>query len=95
MRGVARGVIALCVAVALRTPAGAALPAAARVAGAVASTNRADRRATALELGVELVRDGSEVVGKGTLQVHPSGLARLELRGAGSRARSRTRSSSR
>jgi hypothetical protein len=48
----------------------------------VAGINRTDRRATPLEIGVELVRDGSEVVGAGTLQIHPAGLARLELRGA-------------
>jgi hypothetical protein len=69
----------------LAPPAGAALPGADRVEAALANANRAARRATALELGVELVRDGSgsEVVGAGTLQLHPSGLARLELRGAG------------
>ena len=78
-----RAALALTLACALAPPAHAALPGAERVVAAVADTNRTDRRATALELGVELVRDGSEVVGAGTLQIHPAGLARLELRGAG------------
>lgn len=67
----------------LAAPALAALPAADRVTGAVAGANRTARRAAPLELAVELVRGGSEVVGTGTLVAHPSGLARLELRGAG------------
>jgi hypothetical protein len=80
---VTRAALALALAALLAAPARAVLPDARRVAGAVASANRADRRTAALELGVELVRDGSEVVGRGTLQLHPSGPARLELRGAG------------
>jgi hypothetical protein len=76
---------ALAVALAglLGTPADAALPGADRVEAAVAGANRAARRTAPLELAVELAREGGDVVGSGTLQIHPSGLARLELRGAG------------
>ena len=80
----ARGTLALGWAL-LVAPAGAAVPGADRVEAAVANANRAGRRGVPLELAVELVREGSgsDVVGAGTLQIHPSGLARLELRGAG------------
>ena len=82
-RAATRAALAVGLAGLLAAPAGGALPGADRVAAAVANANRADRRATPLELAVELVREGSDVVGTGTLQIHPSGLARLELRGAG------------
>ncbi len=78
-----RAALALGLAGLLGAPARAALPGADRVEAAVANANRAGRRATPLDLAVELVRVGSAVVGTGTLQLHPSGLARLELHGAG------------
>lgn len=82
-RAATRAALAMGLAGLLGAPAGAALPGADRVEAAVANANRAGRRVTPLELAVELVREGSEVVGTGTLQIHPSGLARLELHGMG------------
>jgi hypothetical protein len=62
--------------------AGAVIPDASRVASAAAKQNRAAGRAQAVRMEV-VMRDGQgEPIGRGSLVSHPSGLARLELRGA-------------
>ncbi|MCG8591943.1 MAG: hypothetical protein MJE66_21825 [Proteobacteria bacterium] len=67
----------------LAVTASAFVPRAERVAAAVAESNVASGRAQPLLLEVQLVtREGGDPVGSGELVVHPTGLARLELRGA-------------
>ena len=63
--------------------ASAFVPRADRVADAIARTNKADGRAQALRLELNLRIEDGEPVAKGELVTHPTGLARLELRGAG------------
>lgn len=62
------------------SPASAVIPSAARIADAVASSNRAAGRATPLWLDVTLRIGDGEPVAQGVLTTHPTGLARLELR---------------
>lgn len=64
------------------SPASAHIPAASRIVGAIAQANRASGRGQPLRLEVSLrIGDGSPVA-MGELVTHPTGLARLELRGA-------------
>jgi len=60
--------------------ASAAIPTPEKVTGAVASANAAAGRAVPLLLHVRLRIDGGAPSAEGELAVHPSGLARLELR---------------
>ncbi len=70
-------VFALCVESA---PARAVVPNAQKIAEAVATTNRADRRTVPLLLEVSLKIGDRAPVAAGVLATHPTGLARLELR---------------
>jgi hypothetical protein len=63
--------------------AGAGTPSSEKVAGAVAEANRKAGRAKPLLLDVSLGAGGGGPGATGTLVTHPTGLARLELRGAG------------
>lgn len=58
------------------------VPDAARIARAVADSNSAAGRSQALRFALTLRIDGGDVLATGELLTHPSGLARLELRGA-------------
>ena len=58
----------------------AAIPQPAKIARAVAETNAASGRSAPLLLTVKLRVDGGAPSAEGELAVHPSGLARLELR---------------
>ena len=70
-------VFALCVGSA---PARGVVPNAQKIAEAVATTNRADRRTVPLLLDVSLKIGDRAPVASGVLATHPTGLARLELR---------------
>jgi hypothetical protein len=63
-------------------PAAAATPSADKLAGAVAEANRKAGRAKALLLEVSLETPDGASSATGTLVTQPTGLARLELRGA-------------
>ncbi len=63
-------------------PAGAGTPSAEKLAGAVAEANRKAGRAIPLLLEVSLRTGEAPPSATGTLVTHPTGLARLELRGA-------------
>jgi hypothetical protein len=67
----------------LVTPAQAYIPRAERVAKAAAEVNRASSRTQALKLEVSMRVGDSEPVANGEIVTHPTGLARLELRGKG------------
>ena len=82
MRGV-RTLSVLLAVIALALPAQAFIPQADRVARAIAKQNKASGRTQALRLEVVMRDSGGEAIGRGSLVSHPSGLARLELRGAG------------
>lgn len=71
----------LCV-LALALPAAAYLPKANRIVAEVAKTNAASNRATALRFELSMRIGDGETLAKGELITHPTGLARLELRGA-------------
>lgn len=77
--------IGLCTCLHAVAPAASSafVPAPDRVADAVASTNRADGRQESLRLELSMSIGDRTDVGTGDLVTHPSGLARLELRGAG------------
>ena len=77
-RATGLGLAALLVSVA----ADAFIPDAARVVRAVAARNEDAGRAQPLRLDVVLRIEESDPIGSGILVTHPSGLARLELRGA-------------
>ncbi len=62
-------------------PAFAGAPAADKLAGAVADANRKDGRAKPLLIDVSLRIGDAPPSATGTLATHPTGLARLELRG--------------
>ena len=64
-------------------PAAAFVPAPERLAGAVADTNKAAGRKEAIKLELSMSIGDRVDIGKGELVSHPSGLARLELRGDG------------
>lgn len=64
------------------TSAYAVIPKAGRVAAAAAKQNKAAGRTQALRLEVVMRDAEGEPIGRGRLVTHPSGLARLELRGA-------------
>jgi len=76
-RVLASGLAALLIALA----ADAFIPRAERVVRAVAERNKAAGRAQPLRLDLVLRIAESDPIGTGTLVTHPSGLARLELRG--------------
>ena len=66
----------------LATHASAVIPNAGRVAAAAVKKNKAAGRTQALRLEVVMRDAEGEPIGRGSLVTHPSGLARLELRGA-------------
>jgi len=72
----------LC-ALSLAVPVSAFVPKADRIVAEVAKTNEASKRATALRFELSMRIGDGEVLAKGELITHPTGLARLELRGAG------------
>jgi hypothetical protein len=78
VRGALELGLALCAAAA---SAGAAIPNAEKIADAVAETNRHSGRSAPLLLEVSLRIGGAEPAATGVLASHPTGLARLELRG--------------
>jgi hypothetical protein len=67
----------------LAWPAGGYIPESSRVVSAVAKQNKVSGRAKALQLEVSLSIGEHNELGRGILVSHPTGLARLELRGAG------------
>lgn len=73
----------VCLGFALVAPAHAYIPKADRVAKAAADANRASSRTQALKLEVSMSIGESEPVAQGEIVTHPTGLARLELRGKG------------
>ena len=75
-----RAVAALWLAAITAAPASAAIPQAAKIARAVAEMNASAGRSAPLLLTVKLRVDGGAPSAEGELAVHPSGLARLELR---------------
>lgn len=82
MRGPGPGRLALAAcALWLAASAWAAIPAAYKVAGAVAETNEASGRAGPLLLDVSLRVAGGGAQARGQIATHPTGLARLELEG--------------
>ena len=79
----ARGRTALALALGLAlsaVAAQAAIPSASRITRAVADANRVSARGVPLLLDVELQVEPGVTAAEGELAVHPSGLARLELR---------------
>jgi hypothetical protein len=77
LRGAA---IAAVLALWIALPARAVIPAPAKVARAVAEMNATSGRSAPLLFQVKLRVDGAAPSAEGELAVHPSGLARLELR---------------
>ena len=75
-RAAAVAAVALWVA----APARAAIPSPTKIARAVAEMNKASGRSAPLIFNVKLRIDGGQPSAEGELAVHPSGLARLELR---------------
>ena len=76
----ARSAVAAAVALWLAAPASAVIPAPAKIARAVAEMNASSGRSAPLIFNVKLRVDGAAPSAEGELAVHPSGLARLELR---------------
>lgn len=71
----------LCAVFCLATlSADAVIPSSAKIARALAKANGASARGKPLLIDVELQVNGGGVLAEGDLAVHPSGLARLELR---------------
>jgi hypothetical protein len=75
-----RAAAALCAAVLVAASATAAIPQPNKIARAVAEANATSGRSSPLLLAVKLRVDGAAPSAEGELAVHPSGLARLELR---------------
>ena len=75
-----RAVAALGLAAVAAASASAAIPQPAKIARAVAEQNASSGRSKPLLLTVKLSVDGGAPSAEGELAVHPSGLARLELR---------------
>jgi len=73
----------LACALLLAAPALGFVPAADRVVRAIGETNRASGRGEALQIELEMSIGGRDPVATGDVVTHPTGLARLELRGAG------------
>ncbi len=73
--------LALTVALALAGPASGVIPNPTRIAGAVAEANQASGRAEPVLLDVTLTIGEGEPAATGVLATHPTGLARMELRG--------------
>ncbi|MGH0031327.1 MAG: hypothetical protein ACQGVC_16135 [Myxococcota bacterium] len=73
--------LALCAALLAAAAAWAAIPSADRIARAVAETNAASGRVRPLLLDVSLRVAGGGAQAQGVLATHPTGLARLELKG--------------
>ncbi len=80
LRTAAHAAAALCLAALAAAPARAVIPQPARIARAVAEMNAASGRSSPLLFSVKLRVDGAAPSAEGELAVHPSGLARLELR---------------
>jgi hypothetical protein len=72
--------IAAAIALWIAAPARAVIPSSAKIARAVAEMNAASGRSAPLIFNVKLRVDGAAPSAEGELAVHPSGLARLELR---------------
>lgn len=66
----------------LAAAARAYIPAVDRVIQAIADANRASGRAQALKIELRVRQEGGEPIATGELVTHPTGMARLELRGA-------------
>lgn len=64
-------------------PARAVIPTAERTLKAIAQVNRSSGRTKSLQLELTMRVGGESIVATGELVSHPSGLARLELRGEG------------
>ena len=80
----ARSGLALVLWVALAGSAAFAfVPAAERIAGAIAKSNAGSGRAQALRIELNMRIGDGPPVARGELVTHPTGMARLELRGAG------------
>jgi hypothetical protein len=75
-----RAIAAFGLAALAAAPATAAIPQPAKIANAVAELNASSGRSAPLLLNVRLRVDGGAPSAEGELAVHPSGLARLELR---------------
>ena len=74
------GVLAALAVALLATAASAVVPEPEKIARAISQANAVSGRAEPLIFEVRLRIDGGEVSAEGELAVHPSGLARLELR---------------
>lgn len=74
--------LALTAALALSLPANSFIPRADRVVAAIAAANRASGRTQALRLSLTMRIGDEDPIATGELVTHPTGLARLELRGA-------------
>ncbi|MBW2275826.1 MAG: hypothetical protein JRG96_21405 [Deltaproteobacteria bacterium] len=77
-----RGAVGVLCVLALALPAAAFIPKAKRVVAEVAKVNAASKRATALRFELSMRMGDGEPLARGELITHPTGLARLELRGA-------------
>jgi hypothetical protein len=78
---VVRAAVVLTCALVLALPATAFIPKAKRIVDAVAETNAASKRATALRFELSMRIGDGEPIATGELITHPTGLARLELQG--------------
>lgn len=79
------GTLALGVAVVVGPVAQAFIPMADRTLSEIAKVNRASKRNQALQLDLTMRVGGRDPIARGQLISHPSGLARLELKGFGGR----------
>jgi hypothetical protein len=86
LRSVSRVAALALVGLVLGLSAQAFIPKVERVVRAVAKRNDDAGRGQPLRLDLVLRIEGSDPIGSGTLVTHPTGLARLELRGAGGSA---------
>ena len=81
--GPARALLAALLVVLAATAVAAFVPQAERVVGAIAKSNADSGRAQALRIKLEMRLGEGPLVARGELVTHPTGMARLELRGAG------------
>ncbi len=81
--GRAWATLAACACVGLPLHAAAFVPAPERLADAIADTNRAAGRQESMKLEVSMGIGDRVDIGQGEIVSHPTGLARLELRGSG------------
>jgi hypothetical protein len=78
--GCIRAALAAVMILLLAAPADSFVPRAERVVSAVTKSNKKGHRTSALRVEIALRIDDGDVVAKGELISHPTGLARLELR---------------